>query len=110
MHPVRVDLTMRLAADTGVLQSPGLRVIGAQPAFYADPRVLTISLHESGFALFPGTGFPEDVGTGQAEGTAVNVALPSYTGDAGWLRAYSGVVPVLVEAFEPDVLVTQCGC
>ena len=83
---------------------------GVQAAFYADPRVLTVCLHESRFALFPGTGFPADVGTGQAEGTAVNVALPSNTGDAGWLRAYSAVVPVLVRAFEPDVLVTQCGC
>jgi len=83
---------------------------GVQTAFYSDPRVLTISLHESGFALFPGTGFPEEVGSGEAEGTAVNVALPSWTGDEGWLRAYSGVVPVLIRAFEPDVLVTQCGC
>jgi acetoin utilization protein AcuC len=83
---------------------------GVQEAFYDDPRVLTVSLHQSGTTLFPGTGFPSELGVGDAEGTAVNVALPGFTGDAGWLRAFSGVVPVLVEAFEPEILVTQCGC
>ena len=83
---------------------------GVQAAFYSDPRVLTISLHETGYALFPGTGFPDEVGVDAAEGTSVNVALPSWTGDAGWLRAFSGVVPVVLRAFEPEILVTQCGC
>lgn len=83
---------------------------GVQEAFYDDPRVMTISLHQSGTTLFPGTGFPSEVGAGDAEGTAVNVALPGFTGDAGWLRAFSGVVPVLLRAFEPEILVTQCGC
>ena len=83
---------------------------GVQEAFYDDDRVLTVSLHQSGTTLFPGTGFPEELGTGDAEGTSVNVALPGFTGDAGWLRAFSGVVPVLVRAFEPEILVTQCGC
>ena len=49
---------------------------GVEAAFYDDPRVLTISLHESGYTAFPGTGFPTDIGGGGAEGTAVNVALP----------------------------------
>jgi len=83
---------------------------GVQAAFYDDPRVLTISLHQSGRTLFPGTGFPRESGSGDAEGTAVNVALPAGTGDAGWLRAFSGVVPVLLREFRPDVLVTQHGC
>jgi acetoin utilization protein AcuC len=83
---------------------------GVQNAFYDDPRVLTISLHQSGRTLFPGTGFATELGVGDAEGTAVNVALPGFTGDAGWLRAFSGVVPVLLRAFEPEILVTQCGC
>ena len=83
---------------------------GVQAAFYGEPRVLTVSLHETGFALFPGTGFPDELGDGAAEGTAVNVALPSYTNDAGWLRAFSGVVPIVLRAFKPDILVTQCGC
>jgi acetoin utilization protein AcuC len=83
---------------------------GVQAAFFDDPRVLTISLHETGMALFPGTGFPDEVGRGEAAGTAVNVALPPGTGDAGWLRAFHAVVPVLVRQFAPDVLVSQHGC
>jgi acetoin utilization protein AcuC len=83
---------------------------GVQAAFYDDPRVLTISLHESPLSLFPGTGRPGDSGGPGAEGTSVNVALPAYTGDAGWLRAFDAVVPPLVEAFAPQILVTQLGC
>lgn len=83
---------------------------GVQAAFYDDPRVLTISLHQSGRTLFPGTGFPAESGGPQAAGSAVNVALPAGTRDAGWLRAFSGVVPVLLREFRPQVLVTQHGC
>jgi acetoin utilization protein AcuC len=83
---------------------------GVQAAFYDDPRVLTISLHQDPRTLFPGTGLPSEIGTGAAAGTAVNVALPPGTGDAGWLRAFRAVVPGAVRAFGPDVLVTQCGC
>jgi len=83
---------------------------GVQAAFYDDPRVLTISLHQDPRTLFPGTGFATEVGEGAAIGTAVNVALPPGTNDRGWLRAFHAVVPSLVKAFAPDVLVTQCGC
>jgi acetoin utilization protein AcuC len=83
---------------------------GVQAAFYDDPRVLTISLHQDPRTLFPGTGRPDEVGTGAAAGTAVNVALPPGTGDAGWLQAFRAVVPAAIRAFGPDVLVTQCGC
>ena len=83
---------------------------GVEQVFWDDPRVLTISLHETGQMLFPGTGFPDDVGGEGAEGSAVNVALPPGTADAGWLRAFHAVVPDLVREFAPDVLVTQHGC
>ncbi len=83
---------------------------GVEAAFYDDPRVLTVSLHESGHTLFPGTGWPDHAGEGAALGTSVNLALPAGTGDAGWLRAFSAVVPPLLRAFEPQVLVTQHGC
>ena len=82
---------------------------GVQEVFYNDPRVLTISLHESPMVLFPGTGWPAETGGEGAEGFAVNVALPPGTGDAGWLRAFHAVVPGLIRAFRPQVLVTQCG-
>ena len=83
---------------------------GVQAAFWTDPRVLTISLHESGRTLFPGTGFPDEIGAAGAEGSAVNVALPAGTGDDGWLRALHAVALPLVRAFAPDFLVTQHGC
>ena len=83
---------------------------GVERVFWDDPRVLTISLHETGRMLFPGTGFPEDLGGGDAKGSAVNVALPPGTSDAGWLRAFHAVVPPLLRDFAPDVLVTQHGC
>ncbi len=83
---------------------------GVEKIFWDDPRVLTISLHETGQMLFPGTGFATDSGGEGAEGSAVNVALPPGTGDAGWLRAFHAVVPPVLRAFDPDVLVTQHGC
>lgn len=83
---------------------------GVERVFYDDPRVLTISLHETGQMLFPGTGFAEDTGGPDAEGSAANVALPPGTADHGWLRAFHAVVPDLVREFQPDILVTQQGC
>ena len=83
---------------------------GVQAAFYDDPRVLTISMHEHPATLFPGTGLPSETGRGEGLGTAVNVALPPGTGDAGWLRALDAIVPPLIRAFRPEVLVSQHGC
>ncbi|MFI6471656.1 acetoin utilization protein AcuC [Streptomyces sp. NPDC050516] len=83
---------------------------GVQAAFWEDPRVLTISLHEHPRLLFPGTGWPEETGAdGAGEGSAVNVALPAGTADEGWLRAFHSVVPELIADFRPQVLVTQHG-
>jgi acetoin utilization protein AcuC len=83
---------------------------GVQAAFYDDPRVLTISLHEHPATLFPGTGLASETGGPSARGYAVNVALPAGTGDAGWLRALDAIVPPLVSSFRPEVLVSQHGC
>ena len=83
---------------------------GTQSIFWDDPRVLTISLHETGLTLFPGTGFANEIGGPNAQGSAVNVALPAGTGDAGWLRAFHAIVPQLIGAFEPEVIVSQHGC
>jgi acetoin utilization protein AcuC len=82
---------------------------GVQAAFYDDPRVLTISIHQDPRTLWPGTGYPRELGVGAAEGSAVNLPLLPGTGDGMWLRAFNAVVPSLLAAFEPTVLVTQCG-
>lgn len=82
---------------------------GVQAAFYDDPRVLTISLHQHPLTLFPGTGWPGEYGTGAGAGYAVNVPLPPGTADSGWLRAFHAIVPSLLAEFRPQVLVTQCG-
>jgi acetoin utilization protein AcuC len=83
---------------------------GVQAIFWDDPRVLTVSIHEGPRTLFPGTGWSHEIGGPGAEGSAVNIPLPPGTTDAGWLRAFHAVVPAVVEAFQPEVLVSQHGC
>ncbi|MDH6111157.1 acetoin utilization protein AcuC [Kitasatospora sp. MAP12-15] len=82
---------------------------GVQHAFWDDPRVLTISLHEHPGTLFPRTGWPTESGGERAPGSAANLPLPAGTGDAGWLRAFHALVPELLAAFRPQVLVSQHG-
>lgn len=82
---------------------------GVQAAFYGDPRVLTISMHQHPRTLWPGTGYPGELGHDTAAGTAVNVALPPGTTDGPWLRAFHAVVPSLLRSYRPQLLVTQCG-
>jgi acetoin utilization protein AcuC len=82
---------------------------GVQFGFYDTDRVLTISLHETGETLFPGTGFPEETGTGPGEGFSVNVPLAPGTDDEIFLWALEAVVPPLLRAYAPDLLVTQLG-
>jgi acetoin utilization protein AcuC len=83
---------------------------GVQAIFYDDPRVMTISIHESPVCLFPGTGYAHEVGGPRAKGRSINIALPPGTNDAGWLRAFHAVVPEVLRAHRPQVLVTQHGC
>ena len=82
---------------------------GVQDAFYDDNRVLTISIHESGQYLFPGTGFVREVGIGPGLGYSVNLPLYPYTDDDIYLEAFLEVVPPILRAFAPDILVTQLG-
>lgn len=82
---------------------------GVERAFWNDPRVLTVSLHEHPRTLFPQTGWSEETGGPDAEGSAVNLPLPAGTGDAGWLRGFHAVVPPLLAAFRPQALVSQHG-
>jgi acetoin utilization protein AcuC len=101
------------------LREHGLRVVyididahhgdGVQYAFYGDPNVMTISVHERGERLFPGTGFVREVGEGQGVGFSVNLPLEAYTDTAVYLPAFEAVVPPLVQRFKPDVVVAQLG-
>jgi acetoin utilization protein AcuC len=83
---------------------------GVQNAFRDWPRVLDISLHESGKYLFPGTGEASDVGVDDGEGYTVNIPFEPDTTDEVYLEAFRDIVPPLVNKFKPDVLVTQLGC
>jgi acetoin utilization protein AcuC len=101
------------------LRARGLRVAyididahhgdGVQWAFYDDPSVLTISTHERGERLFPGTGFVREVGEGDGVGFSVNLPLEAYTDSAVYLPAFDAVVPPLLSRFQPDVIVAQLG-
>ena len=82
---------------------------GVQYAFYDTDRVLTISLHETGQFLFPGTGYAQETGTGRGRGYSVNVPLYPYTGDETYYWVFEQVVLPLLDAFRPDVLVSQLG-
>ena len=83
---------------------------GVEVMFADDPRVLTISLHESGRFLFPGTGANDDIGGPGARGSVANLPLHPGTDGQVWLEAFDAAVDPLVRAFAPDVLVTQLGC
>jgi acetoin utilization protein AcuC len=97
----------------------GLRVVyldldvhhgdGVEAIFYNTDQVLTISIHQHGHTLFPGTGFPEEMGQGPGRGFAVNVPLAPGTDDDLYFWVFKETVPALVSAFDPDVLVTQLG-
>jgi len=83
---------------------------GVQGIFYEDPEVLTLSLHESGRYLFPGTGFVDELGEGEGYGYSLNVPLEPFTEDGSWLAIHERLLPEVMEAYRPDVVVLQNGC
>jgi acetoin utilization protein AcuC len=82
---------------------------GVEAIFWNDPEVMTVSFHETGRSLFPGTGFVHEAGGPEARGTAVNVPLEPGTSDGSWLAAVQTVVPALAAAYRPTMLVSQHG-
>lgn len=108
-----------IAIAVALRDHPGLRVAyldidahhgdGVQEAFDDTPDVLTISLHESGRYLYPGTGREVETGTGSGEGFALNVPLPPFANGACYALAFDEVVAPALASFHPDVLVAQCG-
>lgn len=101
-------------------EHPGIRVAyvdtdahhgdGVQWAFYNDPEVLTISMHETGRHLFPGTGGVGESGRGAGKGYSVNIPLEPFTDDESWISCFEAVVPEALEAFRPDLILSQNGC
>ena len=99
---------------------PGIRVAyvdtdahhgdGVQWMFYDDPNVLTVSMHESGRYLFPGTGGIDEWGRDGGVGYSVNVPLEPYTDDESWISCFEAAVPEVLRAFEPDLILSQNGC
>ncbi|MDQ2907640.1 MAG: acetoin utilization protein AcuC, partial [Chloroflexota bacterium] len=83
---------------------------GVQRAFYDDPRVMTVSFHETGRYLFPGTGDTLELGKGLGRGYSVNVPLEPYTQDDSFSEAINTVLPPLALSFGPDVIISQHGC
>ncbi len=83
---------------------------GVQWAFYDEPRVMTVSFHETGRYLFPGTGDLLELGQGAGRGSSVNIPMDAFTEDDSWLEAISAILPSLVHAFHPDLIVSQHGC
>src|SRR6266704_1574993 len=83
---------------------------GVQRAFYDDPRVMTVSLHETGRYLFPGTGDVLELGNGLGRGYSVNVPLEPFTEDDSYIEGIDSLLSPLVLSFAPDVIVTQHGC
>ncbi len=83
---------------------------GVQWIFYDSPKVLTVSVHETGEYLFPGTGFVAETGEGEGKGFSVNLPLPPGCFDEAYLEAFREVVPPILRAFRPDVIVSQNGC
>ena len=82
---------------------------GVQEAFYTTNKVLTISIHETGRMLFPGTGFENEIGKDEGEGYAVNIPLPPFSDDDLFIHAFNEIVPPLIKKFSPDIVVTQLG-
>ncbi len=101
------------------LLSRGLRVAyididahhgdGVQEAFYGTNRVLTLSFHQNGRTLFPSTGFVSEMGTGVGTGYSVNVPFFPWTDDQIFIWAFDQIVPSVLQAFQPEVIVTQLG-
>lgn len=101
------------------LRDAGLRVMyidtdvhhgdGVQDIFYDDDRVLTLSIHESGRYLFPGSGVVSERGRGSGYGYAVNLPLEPYTDDASYIECFDALAPAVTRAYKPDVIVSQHG-
>jgi acetoin utilization protein AcuC len=82
---------------------------GVQYAFYKTNRVLTISSHQDGHTIFPGTGFTDEIGQEEGRGYSINIPLPPGSRDDIYQLVFDRVIFPAIDAFSPDVIVTQLG-
>ncbi|MDM5330690.1 acetoin utilization protein AcuC [Neobacillus sp. CF12] len=82
---------------------------GVQWSFYDDPNVCTLSIHETGRYLFPGTGNVSERGQGKGYGYSFNIPVDAFTEDESWLHVYRQSLKEVAEFFKPDVILTQNG-
>ncbi len=82
---------------------------GVQRAFYDEPRVMTISFHETGRYLFPGTGDVLEIGQDLGRGYAINIPLEPFTEDDSYIEAMEALLPALITSFAPDLIVSNHG-
>ena len=109
-----------IAISAARRRHPSLRVLyldfdahhgdGVQAAFYADPAVVTLSFHEAGLHLFPGTGHVHELGDGNARGTSLNLPVEPDTEDRSWLECLGTLLPAVGAWAVPDLVVSQHGC
>jgi hypothetical protein len=82
---------------------------GTQDIYWHDPDVLFISLHQDGRTLYPGSGFPNELGGANAAGTTLNIPLPPNTSEEGFLHIVDHVIAPIIDAFKPDLIVNSAG-
>src|SRR5256712_671289 len=82
---------------------------GVMYGYYSDPSLLDIDFHENGKYIFPGTGFPDEIGENEAKGLKLNVPLLPGTGEEAYLKAFHKLVPDIVRRFQPEMILVQCG-
>jgi len=82
---------------------------GTQDIYWHDPDTLFISIHQDGRTLYPGSGFPDELGGINAVGKTINIPLPPNTSEEGFLYALKHVVMPILEDFKPDIIVNSAG-
>jgi acetoin utilization protein AcuC len=82
---------------------------GVQEAFYQDPRVLVISIHETGRTLYPWAGWETEIGEGRGKGFNINLLLEPWSDDEVYALAFDTIVSPIIKSFSPDIIVAQLG-
>jgi acetoin utilization protein AcuC len=82
---------------------------GTQSIFYDNPDVLTISIHETGRSLFPGTGFPSEIGEGAGEGFSINIPMAPYSTFPHYEYAFEHALLPIAKSYNPDFYIFQVG-